>query len=121
MDRNNPRVVIEGLEEIIERDLEKHKGFLERSKLELLSYKQAVSHEIKRKKYYKSLIGGGKFNDEALQKSMNDIATNIRHMSDKVKLTNEAIVHHTEIVDTLTVQLKDQMAGLKELYKQRDS
>jgi len=110
-----PRVVIEGLEEIIERDLEKNKVLLEQTQKELLAYKGARAHEIQRKKYYASLIGGGKFNDESLRVSMDDIAINIRHLSDKIKLAQEKIEHHTLIVDTLTEQRKAQYEALSAL------
>ena len=119
MDRKEPEIVIEGIEEVIKKDLKKHQGILERSKIELISYKNARSHEIQKKKKWKSHIGGGKFNDDALRNSMDQIAINIRHMSDKVDLTNEAIKHHTEIVDTLTEQLESQYKGLKVLAKYR--
>ena len=120
MDRKEPEIVIEGIEEVIKNDLKKHQGILERSKLELISYKNARSHEIKKKKHYKSLIGGEKYNDGALKNSMDQIAVNIRHMSDKVGLTEEAIKHHTGIVDTLTEQLENQYKGLKTLSEYRE-
>ncbi len=112
-------IVVEGMEEIIERDLEKHQVLLGQAKTELLSFKEARVHEIKRKKYYNSLIGGDKFDDDALRKSMEQSAVNIRHLSDKVKLATEKIEHHTLIVDTLAAQLKDQYKALAALSKNR--
>lgn len=120
MDRKEPEIVIEGIEEVIKKDLKKYQEILERNKLELIAYRNARSHEIKKKKHYKNLIGGGKYNDDSLRESMNQIAINIRHMSDKVDLTEKAIKHHTEIVDTLTEQLENQMKGLKVLAKYRE-
>ena len=113
-------VVIAGIEDIIKRDLENHKALLDRTKVEELSFREARSHEIKKKKNYKGLIGGGKYNDDSLRASMKDIATNIRHMSDKVTLSQEKIKHHQEIVDTLTEQLADQeyLLAQAELYYQ---
>jgi hypothetical protein len=119
MDRNEPQIVVEGIEDVIKRDLQKHKGILERTKIELIAYRSARSHEVQKKKHYKSLIGGGKFNDTALKKSMGDISINIRHFSDKIKLTEDAITHHSLIVDTLTKQLEDQNKGLEALAKYR--
>ena len=116
-----PKIIIEGIDVVIKRDLAKHQILLERSKLELTSYRQARSHEIKKKKHYKGLIGGGKYDDDALRKSMKDIAINIRHMSDKEKLSKDAIEHHTLIVDTLTQQLDDYNIDIKELYKARSA
>lgn len=120
MDRKEPEIVIEGIEEVIKKDLKKYQEILERNKLELIAYRNARSHEIKKKKHYKNLIGGGKYNDDSLRESMNQIAINIRHMSNKVDLTEKAIKHHTEIVDTLTEQLENQMKGLKVLAKYRE-
>ena len=117
MEVNAPVVFIHGMEKIIEKDLNKHKALLERSKLELLAFRNAVAHEIKKKKHYKSLIGGGKYNDKALRESMNMIAIGIRHMSDKVKLSQEAVAHHTLIVDTLAKQLADHYHGLEHLAR----
>lgn len=113
--REQPSIVIEGIEEVIKRDLSKHKMLLERSKIELIQYRQARTHEIKKKKHYRGLIGKGKYDDDSLEKSIGDIRTNIRHFSDKIKLTNDAIDHHTQIVETLTAQLEDQNNKLKDL------
>ena len=114
-------IVIKGMEVIIKRDLEKHKALLERSNMDMLSFKGAVSHEIKKKKYYKSLLGGGKYDDEALATSMDMIAINIRHLSDKVKLSQDAIDHHRLIVDTLTKQLEDQNEALRAFAEDKDA
>jgi len=117
---SEPVVVIRGIEEVIKRDLELHKAILERTKEELLSFRVGRSHEIKKKKHYKNLIGGGKYDDASLRVSMDDIATNIRHMSDKCDAAQEKIKHNQLIVDTLTQQLGDQMYLLSqaELYYQ---
>ena len=117
---SGPMVVINGIKEIIERDLELHKSLLERTKMELLSFRDGRSHEIKKKKHYNKLIGGGKYDDDSLRTAMLDIATNIRHMSDKCDMSQEKIKHHQLIVDTLTEQLGDQnyMLAQAELYYQ---
>ena len=114
-----PKVIIEGIDVIIKRDLEKHKTILERSQTELLSYREARSHEVKKKKHYISLIKEGKYNKESMERSIQDINVNIRHFSDKCKLTQDAIKHHTVIVDTLTEQLKEYEEDMKELKKLR--
>ena len=115
-----PVIVIDGLEKVIKKDLEKHKVLLYQSKMDLVAFKESVSYHVKKKKYYKSLVGGGKFNDAALQKSMTMIGVDLRHMSDKVKLAEEAIAHHSLIVDTLTAQLADQNKKLKVLAEYRE-
>ena len=74
-----------------------------------------------KKKHYKGLIGGGKYDDDALKRSMGDIAINIRHMSDKEKLSRDAIEHHTLIVDTLTQQLEEYNINIIELNKVRSA
>ena len=112
-------LVVEGIEDIIKRDLVNHKSLLERTKLELLSFRQARSHEIKKKKHYVSLIGDGKYDDDSLRKSIKDMNVNIRHMSDKADLAEKKIQHHTLIVDTLTENLKKQNEGLKRLAENR--
>jgi len=104
---DTPMVFIKGIDKIIKRDLEKHKGMLDQCKLGLTSFREAVSHQVKKKKHYKSLIGGEKYDDDALRKSMEMIAIDIRHMSDKVKLTQEEIEHHSLIVETLSTQLEE--------------
>ena len=106
-DTNTPQFIIEGMDVIIRRDLDKHKNLLEIANNNLLSYREAVSHQVKKKKHYSKLIGGGEFNDNSLRESIQMINVDIRHLSDKVKLTNDEINHHKEIVDTLTQQLED--------------
>ena len=112
-------IVIEGIEKVIERDLGKHKLLLEQTKTELEAYRLARSHEIKRKKHFRKLIGGGKYDDIALRKAMGDIATNIQHLSDKADLAEEKIKHHELIVDTLSSQLADQNLALADLARHR--
>jgi len=114
-----PIMVVEGMEDVIKLDLEKHKDLLDRTKHELQAYTGARAHEIKKKKHYKSLIGGGKYDDEALRRSMDEIGVNITHMSNKVKAAQEKIEHHTLIVDTLSKQLEDQYKGLATLAEHR--
>lgn len=120
----NPRsIVIKGLEDIIKRDLAKHKLLLVQTKIELDSFRIALSHQIKKKKHYSSLIGGKKYNDDSLRSSMTMITVDIRHMGDKIKLSQDAIAHHTLIVDTLTKQLEDQYEALKYFaeYKRKEA
>jgi hypothetical protein len=116
---NEPVMVVEGMEDIIKKDLGAHKIILERTQQELLAYRNAVSGEIQKKKYYLTLIGGDKFNDNSLRNSINDINVNIKHMSDKVKLSKDKIEHETLIVDTLTEQLANQNHNLEVLAKHR--
>ena len=111
---SNPTIFIKGIDKILKTDLNKHQVILTRCKLELGAYREAVSHEVKKKRYYKSLLGEGKFNDSALQKSMDTIVINIRHMSDKVKITQDSVNHHSLIVDTLTLQLDDYYSAKKD-------
>lgn len=102
-----PEVFIEGIDVVIKRDLGKHKELLAQTQAELASFIEARDHESARKRHYYRLIGGGKYDDDALKKSVEDIRINVRHLSDKAKLAQEKIEHHTLIVDTLTEQLQD--------------
>jgi len=114
-DSDGPQVIILGIDKVIKRDLGKHKELLEQCKVTLLTYREAVSHQVKKKKHYASLIGGEKFDDGSLRVSISMINIDIRAMSDKVKLTEDEIKHHTLIVDTLTEQLADYQRKL-EMY-----
>jgi len=108
-------MVIKGIDKVIKRDLGKHKALLQQAKLSLLSFREAVSHQVKKKKHYLALVGKGKFDDQSLKQSVGMINVDIRAMSDKAKLANDEIAHHTLIVDTLTQQLDEYYAndGLK--------
>ena len=108
-------LIVEGMEPIIQRDLDSHKVMLERTQADSDVFKQAVSHEVKKKRYYLSLIGGGKFNDDALRTSIDHMNINIRHLSDKAKAAQEKVKHHTLIIDTLTEQLKNYRENLQKL------
>lgn len=117
--RKTPQVVIEGIEEVIKRDLEKHKAILLQLPLSLQALEAARGHEVEKKRHYRSLIGGGKYNDEAMEQSILQMNINIRQNSDKIKLTKDAIKHHTEIVNTLAVQLEVQEQSLRDLAEFR--
>lgn len=111
----DPKIFVRGIDKVIKKDLVKHQALLVRSKQELDAYKQARAHLIQRKKHYRSLKGGGKFDDKALQTSIDGMAIDLRHMSDKVDLSNKAIAHHTLIVDTLSLQLENYNNTLLEI------
>jgi hypothetical protein len=106
MDRNL-EVFVEGLGPIIKRDLDKHRSLLEQVHRDHLAFVQARSYEIARKKNWKSKIGGGKYDDDAMREAIKQINQNIRHFSAKIKLADEKIKHHKLIVDTLTDRLKE--------------
>lgn len=105
--RIEPEVFIEGIDDVIKLDLGKHKELLAQTRVDIDSFREAVAHESARKRHYHRLIGGGKYNDDALRASVKDIRINIRHLSDKVSQAVKKAEHHTLIVDTLTAQLKD--------------
>jgi len=48
-----------------------------------------------------------------MKEAISMIGIDIRAMSDKVKLANDEIEHHTLIVDTLTQQLEDYNNALR--------
>jgi len=112
-------VVIEGIEDVIARDLAKHKALLERLTIEVQAFRQGRAHEIKKQKHYAGLVGNGQFSDVALRTAMDDIAINIRHMSDKVQTGEEQIVFNKRIVETLTLQLAVQQQALDALARHR--
>jgi hypothetical protein len=105
--RLEPEIFIKGIDVIINLDLGKHRELLIQTQAELLSYDQAVEHESQRKRHYYRLIGGDKYDDDSLKKSVDDIKINIRHLSDKAKLARDKIAHHTLIIDTLAKQLQE--------------
>jgi hypothetical protein len=111
-----PEIFLEGIDVKIKLDLGKHKELLAQTQAELLSFNEARDHESGRKRHYHRLIGGEKYDDDALRRSVADIRTNIRHLSDKAKLAQDKIEHHTLIVDTLTKQLQDYNRTYASLY-----
>ena len=101
-----PEVFIEGVDVIIKLDLGKHQELLAQTTTEMHSFREAAAHESKRKRHYFRLIGGGKYDDEALEKSVNQIRQNIVHLTRKAEAAQDKIDHHAFIVDTLTEQLE---------------
>jgi len=117
--RADPDIVFEGMEEILERDLAKHKGILQQTKLEMGAYSDARSYEVRKKRHYKSLVNEGKYDRESMDAAIAQIDINLRHMLDKKKLSMEKITHHEEIISKLEEELANQYKGLKQLAKQR--
>ncbi len=105
--RKDPEIFIEGVDVIIKLDLGKHEVLLAQSTMELRSYRAAAKHESARKRHYHRLIGGDKYDDDALRRSVKDIRQNINHLTQKAKLAEDKIEHHTLIVDTLSAQLQN--------------
>lgn len=117
--RADPQIVIEGMEEILERDLAKHEGTVENAQRELEAYREGRAYEVRKKKHYRSLVNAGKYDQKAMESAIEQIDINLRHMADKVKLSKERIAHHQEIVDKLKEELANQYRGLKHLEEQR--
>lgn len=105
--RIEPEVFLEGIDVVIKLDLGKHKELLGQARADVESFREAAAHESARKRYYHRLIGGGKYDDDALKRSVKDIRINIRHLTDKADQAVKKAEHHTLIIDTLTAQLED--------------
>jgi len=90
---------------VLKRDLGKHKALLERRTIEKQAFVKSRSLLIQRKKHYKSLIGGERYDDESLKKSTEMIGIDIVAMSNNIKLAQDAVDHHKMIVDDLTFKL----------------
>lgn len=118
---NSPDIIIEGMEEIIDRDLVKFQGVLEQKTHELLAYREARSYLVKRKREYNKLLeGDNNYNKDSLKTALDGMVIDLRQMSDKVKLTEEAIEHFKMVVDDLAEQKKAQDLGLKRLNEYRN-
>ncbi len=113
-DKKDLTVRIKGIDKVIKKDLERHKQILVRTQDELQAFRQSVSYLIQRKKHFSALIGGDRYDDDALREAVKGINIDIRAMSDKVKLTLDALDHHGLIVDTLTAQLEEYYESLAE-------
>ena len=105
--RKDPEFFIEGIDSVIKLDLGKHKELLAQTQGELLAFVEARDHESARKRHYHRLIGGGKYDDDALRRSVKDIRINVQQLDDKATLAKDKIEHHTLIVETLTEQLRE--------------
>lgn len=103
--RVEPEIFIEGVDVIIRLDLGKHKELLAQTTTEMHGFRDAATHESKRKRHYYRLIGGGKYDDDALERSVVQIRQNIVHLTRKAEAAADKIAHHSLIVDTLTEQL----------------
>jgi len=105
--RVEPEVFIEGIDVVIKLDLGKHKELLSQATADVAAFQNAAAHESAKKRHYFRQIGLGKFDDESLRSSVEDIRVNIRHLTDKAILAQQKVEHHRHIVDTLTKQLEE--------------
>lgn len=114
-ENEDPFVVVEGIENKMEQDLLKHRSLIGQSRRDKVAWKEALSHEVAKKRHYKTLIGGGKYNDEALETAREQMNINIRHFQDKVEGAEKKIEWHKNIVKKLETDLKNQRALLEKL------
>jgi hypothetical protein len=98
-------ILIEGIDVIIKRDLDKHKSLLEKNNMDIQAFETARTGEIGRKRYYNNQKGKRNYDDDAMDKAIEQMAINIAHLSDRIKITKELRKQNTQIVDTLTPQL----------------
>ena len=104
---------IEGIDVIIKRDLDKHKSLLNNNNLDIQAFENARDTEIKRKRFYNEQKGKRNYDDDAMDKAINQMAINITHLSDRIKITKELRQQNTHIVDTLTEQLEQYYIDLR--------
>ncbi len=115
MEANRGDIVIEGLDLIIIRDLDKHKALLERNIIELQAISAARSTEIERKKFYKTQIGERNYNDKAMAIAIGQMSVNITKYSSTIAGLQDAKAFNTNIVDTLTKQLAEYYVNIRKL------
>lgn len=115
--RKDQHIVIEGMEVVIKRDLQRHEGILMQAKRDYMRFREAVSYEVRKKRHYKNLVKQGKYKKEAMESAIGDININIRNMSDKAKLAEDKIKFEENIVATLRSNLEKQNQQLKLLNK----
>jgi len=106
-------ILIEGIDVIIRRDLDKHKSLLERDNLNIQAFENSIASEIQRKKYYVKNKGQRNYSDDAMDKAIEQMRINITHLGDRLKITKQLRIQNTQIVDTLTVQLDEYYKQLK--------
>ena len=111
--------MVEGLREVFEKDIVKHQGLLEQSILDMQAFERGRNHAVKQKQHYRSLIGGGKYNDEALERAIVGININIQHLENKIASAKEKRDFEKNIVDTLTNQLREYNKNIELLAMKR--
>ena len=119
MGTDGPVVVVEGMEDVISRDLEKHKAELARTFTEVRAFREAKRHEAKKRRKYAQLAEAGKFDADSMRRSLVDIDVNLKHFSDRIEACEAHIVFEKNIVATLTDQLLVQNKALASLAKYR--
>ncbi len=107
---------IEGIDVIIRRSLEKHTDLLETNVRNIEAFQSARSSEIGRKRFYRDQKGKRKYKDDAMDKAIAQMNTNITHLSDRISVTQGLKKENTHYVDTLTEQLKKYYIDLKKVY-----
>lgn len=111
------RVVIHGMLEIIEKDLKKAKQVKEFAVKDRESWKIAISHEVRKKRAYRKLIGGEKYDDNALKNSISQMNQNLNHLNRKVTTADQKIDFQDNIINTLTKNYKEHKEALEEFAK----
>lgn len=109
---------IEGIDVIIRRDLDKHKSLLDKNNLDIQSFQQARSGEIGRKRFYTDQKGKKKYDDDAMDKAIEQMSRNINHLSGRISVTRQLKEQNTLIVDTLSEQLKQYNIDLSNIKRQ---
>lgn len=107
-----PVVVLEGMEDVIERDLDKHKVELERTKTELEAFREAKRHECRKRKSYEQHLKAGRFDTPSMERALVDIDVNVKHMEGRISACEAHIKFEENIVATLTGQLTEQNKSL---------
>jgi len=105
-------IFIEGIDVLIKRDLEKHQSLLEKNNLDIQALEYARTNEIGRKKFYNTQKGKKNYDDDAMDSAIQQMVINIRHISDRITIAKQMRAQNTQIVDTLSDQLKNYYIGL---------
>ena len=106
---------VKGINVIIKRDLEKHKALLEYNDLNIQALQRARATEIARKRYYGEQKGKRRYRDKDMDIAIEQMNKNIRHLSARIKITEELKKENTIIVDTLSEQLKSYNSTIEKI------
>lgn len=120
MEFNRGDVFVEGIDVIIKRDLEKHTSLLEHNILDIQAFQGARSSEIAKKQFYGEQKGKRKYRDADMDIAIEQMNTNINHLSKQITFTEDQKKFNTNIVDTLTKQLEDYNIGIRKMLRHKN-
>lgn len=116
---NRGQLVIEGMDVIIKRELDRHKMIISTLNKQIEVLKEQIDHLKQKKVAWANMIGQRRFNAEAMQKAIKGMEDQITNNSNDLAIKRQQLAYSMKQVTMYDEQMQNYYKGLADLAQAR--